>query len=191
VKRVVTAALVGMLLTALPSVAAHAARSKAPKKPAASWVKVSGGPRDYWVYTPSGRAPYRGRALVVYLHGCTQGDPEFEDQNARLAFGTRWNGLAEEKNFVVAYPIQRTFDNEHPEALEGNSGTCWNWFIEENQHRGQGEPKMIADITDAVIASRDVDPKRVYVAGASAGADMSVIMAATYPDKYKAMADAL
>jgi poly(hydroxyalkanoate) depolymerase family esterase len=175
------------VLAGVPATA-QAARTTKPKDPAATWVKVTGGPRDYWVYTPSGRAPRRGRALVVYLHGCTQGDPALEAENAALAFGTRWNELAEEKNFVVAYPIQREFDNEHPEQVNGNGGTCWNWFVPGNQTRGSGEAKMIADITDAVVAAEDIDPTRVYTSGASAGADMAVIMATAYPDKYRAMA---
>jgi len=77
---------------------------------------------------------------------------------------------------------------EHPEAVEGNGATCWNWFLPQHQSRGSGEPAIIAGITDDVIAAGGIDRDRVYVAGASAGADMAVVMAATYPDVYRAMA---
>ena len=89
-RRSLLAATLVALLAVAP--AAHAARGRGakPEDRPASFVKVTGGARDYWVYRPSGRAPHRGRALVVYLHGCTQGDPAFEDVNAALAFGTRW-----------------------------------------------------------------------------------------------------
>ena len=184
-RRALAAVLAGLLLVAVPT-AAHAARTKKPKKPAASFVRVDGGPRTYWVYTPSGRAPHRGRPMVVYLHGCTQADDE--EHEAKLAFGTGWNELAEEKNFVVVYPIQAEYDMEQPEAVEGNGGGCWNWFLEQNQHRDQGEAEMIADITRTVAASHHVDRDRMFVAGTSAGADMTVVMGATYPDLYRAIA---
>lgn len=163
-----------------PAVAAQAS------DPAASFVKVSGGPRDYWIYTPSGATPAGGRPLVVYLHGCTQADDEANE--AARAFGTRWNELAEREHAVVVYPVQAVYDMENPEAVDGNGGGCWNWFLEGNNAREQGDAKRIADITRSVMASHQIDPARVFIAGTSAGADMTVVMGATYPDIYRAIA---
>lgn len=126
--------------------------------------------RDYMVYVPDS-APPGSRALVVYLHGCTQTAID-------AAVGTRWNELAATEGFVVAYP-------EQPESANG--ALCWNWFLPEHQTRGSGEPATIAAITRSVMADHAIDPARVYILGASAGADMATTLAATHPDLYAAL----
>ncbi|MEY2475873.1 MAG: hypothetical protein QOG87_1188 [Actinomycetota bacterium] len=149
-----------------------------------SWRKVTGDARDYWLYTPAGDAPAAGRPLVVYLHGCTQNN----DTDPQVAFGTRWNELAAREGAVVLYPLQAAYDMDHPEAVEGNGGSCRNWFLDKDMHRGAGEPALLAELTRQVMASEGVDPSRVYVMGTSAGADMTNVLSITYPDLFKAAA---
>ncbi|MDB5775551.1 MAG: esterase [Herbaspirillum sp.] len=128
------------------------------------------GRRRYKVYIPGS---YDGQPmpLVVMLHGCTQNPDDF-------ARGTQMNILAEEKGFLVVYPAQ---------DAAANPSKCWNWFQAIDQKRGQGEPSLIAGITNEVIEQYGLNRSEVFVAGLSAGGAMAVIMGSTYPDLYSAV----
>ncbi|HMB43861.1 MAG TPA: PHB depolymerase family esterase, partial [Luteimonas sp.] len=86
--------------------------------------------------------------------------------------------LADAHGFLVAYPAQAPKDN-------GNK--CWNWFLAGDQAHGRGEPSLIAGIAQQVASDYHVDPRRVFVAGLSAGAAMAVILGETYPDVFAAI----
>ena len=135
--------------------------------------------RDYYRYVPPMLAPKRERALVVYLHGCTQPASE-------AIKGVRWNELADRRGFVVVYPDQRVPDGG-PTDADGSAARCWNPGQAEAVPRGSGELATIAEITRRVAREQDVDPGRIYVAGISGGAMMATAMAVVYPDLYTAV----
>ncbi|GAC1394269.1 MAG: hypothetical protein NVS4B11_08040 [Ktedonobacteraceae bacterium] len=128
----------------------------------------------YFVYTPQSYQVGTTVPLLVMLHGCAQTAIDF-------ATGTSMNLLAEQYGFIVVYPQQTS---------NYNQGLCWNWFLPVNQARERGEPASIVGIIQAVQQNTvlwTIDPKRIYVAGLSAGAAMSVILGATYPDLFAAI----
>jgi poly(hydroxyalkanoate) depolymerase family esterase len=138
---------------------------------AGQWISGRHAEREYRLYVPS-TVGGRPAPLVVMLHGCTQTPDTF-------ARSTGMNAHAEREKFLVLYPAQK---------LSANPTRCWNWFLPGNQQRGSGEPAAIVALIDQVAREHAVDRMRVYAAGLSAGASMSAILAACYPDVFAAAA---
>ncbi len=132
------------------------------------------GSRPYFVYTPANYQVGKAAPMIVMLHGCAQTPADF-------ATSTEMDQLSDQKQFIVVYPQEtRTYNQE----------ACWNWFDPADQSRGSGEPAIIAGIVQVVEQTTSqwtIDTHHVYVAGFSAGAAMSVILGATYPDIFAAI----
>jgi poly(hydroxyalkanoate) depolymerase family esterase len=130
----------------------------------------------YKLYVPDEYHSQQEFPLMVMLHGCGQNPDDF-------AAGTNMNTLAEKENFLVLYPdMNRHFK---PSDMTGyNPFGCWNWFFDNNQHRGKGHPKLIYDIINEVKDTYNIDSNKVYAAGLSAGASLACILGVTYPDVF-------
>ena len=173
-RRRIVLALAALLLTGLGGVARS---SQSGSLSHGTYTDPGGLTRSYDLYEPARFHP--GQPVVMFLHGCNQTAAQ-----ARIA--TRFDDLADQKGFAVIYPAQVVASSSSAPLVDGNGIGCWNWFLPQDQARGSGEPAVLAGIATSVTEALKADRKRVYVEGISAGADMTVILAATYPDVFAA-----
>ena len=122
-----------------------------------------------FMHVPSG-APALGAPLIVLLHGCGQ---------AAIAFAreTGWTALSERLGVPLVLPEQ---------AGENNHGRCFNWFQPTHVRRGSGEAQSIRQMVRSAVQRFGSDPKRIFIAGLSAGGAMTAAMLAAYPDVFAA-----
>jgi len=182
-RRIVLPALLALVgLLAVPALADRPAAEPSGRQTGS--YSAAGLPTlKYVLYVPSAVAakPHKKAPLLVYLHGCNQ-------NAADAATGSRLEQLAEEKGLLVLFPEQtRPAGSTYP-LTNGNGSGCWNWFLPDHQSRDKGEPASLAGMTRDMMSRFAVDDRRVWLAGVSAGADMSTILAATYPDLFAAVA---
>ena len=106
-------------------------------------------------------------SVVVAMHGCTQ--------NASAYVAAGWNDIADANGFAVVYPQQTSANNIQ---------TCFRWYDSANITRDQGEAKSIASMTQYALSTYGAS--KAFVTGLSAGAAMTAVMLATYPDLFEA-----
>lgn len=106
--------------------------------------------------------------LVVAMHGCSQSAANFDEE-------TGWALLAERWQFALLLPQQQS---------SNNSSNCFNWFELGDIQRGQGEALSIRQMVARMQSDHGHDPARVYVTGLSAGAAMTAVMLASYPEVF-------
>jgi poly(hydroxyalkanoate) depolymerase family esterase len=107
--------------------------------------------------------------LVVALHGCTQSASDYVNAG--------WNELADIWGFYVVYAEQTTANNQNK---------CFDWYQAGDIARGGGEALSIKQMVDDMKSRHSIDASRVFVTGLSAGAAMTSVMLATYPDVFAA-----
>jgi feruloyl esterase len=110
--------------------------------------------------------------LVIVLHGCGQSAVD-------VAELTGWNKLADLNHFIVLYPQQK---------FVNNPDLCFNWFLQEDITKNQGECESIFQMISFAKQHYGIDSTRIFITGLSAGAAMSVVMAATHPELFKCAA---
>ncbi len=125
------------------------------------------GALNMYKYVPSGISG--SVPLVVALHGCTQNASQYAVQ-------TGWNKLANLHKFYVVYPEQ---------IAANNSSSCFNWFDTTDINKNLGEALSIKQMVDYMKTNYSIDSSAIYVTGLSAGAGMTVVMLADYPQVFK------
>lgn len=127
------------------------------------------GHREYRLRVPPGlRASREPLPLVLAVHGGASNAEKFE----RLS---GFNGVADEKGFLVAYP--------EGFAFSWNAGPCC----------GPAKLGRVDDVgflrrlVDELVEAKVADPERVYVTGFSNGGGMAYRMACEGPGRVKAI----
>ena len=128
------------------------------------------GLRRYRLFKPAGVRTSERLPLLVMLHGCTQDADGF-------AVSTRMNRLAARERFVVLYPEQ---------DRKANPQGCWNWY-ETRSGLAFAEAATVLAAIDQVERFYPVDRGRVALAGLSAGASLSALIAMRHPDRFQAV----
>jgi polyhydroxybutyrate depolymerase len=118
-------------------------------------ILSSGQKRTYLLFVPKGYRPDRPTPLVISIHG-------FAEWPAHQMEISRWNRLAEEKNFIVVYPC--------------GTGFPLHW-------RASGQPgtsqdvQFISDLIDKLAKDYNIDQTRIFANGLSNGGGMSFALA--------------
>lgn len=121
---------------------------------------------EMYIYVPEQLA--QSPPIIVAIHYCT-GTAE------AYYTGSPYAGLADQYGFIVIYP-QSPYD-----------GTCWDVASQAAlTHGGGGDSNAIADMVSYTLDQYSADASKVFVTGSSSGAMMTNVMAATYPELFKA-----
>jgi poly(hydroxyalkanoate) depolymerase family esterase len=112
----------------------------------------------------------KGAPLIALLHGCGQ-------DAASFAAETGWTALADRLGLPLILPEQQELNNR---------ARCFQWFLPSDTERGHGEAGSIAAMISSAVARFDSDPRRIFIAGLSAGGAMAAAVLAAYPDLFAA-----
>ena len=119
-------------------------------------------------YLPDNLSPRP--ALVVVLHGSMQSAADYD-------LGAGWSTLSDRYGFALLMPEQ---------SRRNNLNRSFNWFQRDDIQRGEGEAHSIAQMVEQMVRDHDIDRRRIFVTGLSAGGAMTLAMLATYPDVFAA-----
>ncbi|KAH7122209.1 acetylxylan esterase-like protein 1 precursor [Dendryphion nanum] len=120
----------------------------------------------FYIYVPKKLAASPG--VVVAVHFCTGTAQAYYN-------GSPYKTLAEQYGFIVIYPSSP------------HSGTCWDVSSKATlSHNGKGDSNTIANMVKWTINEYKADVEKVFVTGTSSGGMMTNVLAATYPELFKA-----
>lgn len=118
----------------------------------------SGESRSYLLYVPDSVQPGIPVPLVITLHG-------FGSTPEAVAHTSRWNDLADQYGFIVAYP-------------QGYSDPAyWHSYGGEYEMLNSDlDVQFISDLIDQLEVKFSIDPARIYANGVSMGGGMSLLL---------------
>lgn len=154
--------ILSLIIVALLSINAHGQGSLT----AVTSFGSNPGNLNMYTYIPSGISG--AVSLIVAMHGCSQTASIYAVQSG-------WNKLADRHKFIMIYPEQ---------IAANNSSKCFNWFDATDQSKNQGEALSIKQMVDYVKLNYTIDTTRIFVTGLSAGAGMTSVMLAAYPELF-------
>ncbi|KAF9691971.1 hypothetical protein EKO04_010174 [Ascochyta lentis] len=158
------------LLTSCLSLAAAATLGKRAPTPGTLSQVTSFGTAPtsagFYIYVPKKLAASPG--IIVAVHYCTGTAQAYYT-------GSPYATLAEQYGFIVIYPSSP------------HDGTCWDVSSKQTLSReGGGDSNTIANMVKWTLTQYKADAAKVFVTGSSSGAMMTNVLAATYPDLFKA-----
>jgi hypothetical protein len=165
----------GLLFLAMAFFCCHPSQSAKVLQTPYPVIDDSGHPREYRVFLPAQKS--RKQPLLVYFHGVIS--PGFR----KISALKNYSGSPIEETGLIQFCRVRGIILLVPTArYEYTFLNCpaKGWVIEK-------EIDGVEKIIDAVIAHHEVDPRRVFLAGLSAGAGMSHFLANRRPYFYNAI----
>ncbi|MFK8163841.1 MAG: PHB depolymerase family esterase [Lewinella sp.] len=140
-------------------------------------ININGLEREYHIQTPPEPA---GKPLVILLHGHGGSSDQSIGAGVGKAVQKTWLDLAEDEDFTVIVPNGTL----GPEDTRG-----WN----DCRNDAPGNPEtddvaFISQLIDNTLVEFNYDSDRIYIAGVSNGASMSIRLAQEIPEKIAAFA---
>lgn len=128
-------------------------------------IVSSGQEREYLLYVPASYDPATPAPLVISLHGAALWPA------AQMEI-SRWNRIANEQGVIVVYPSGTGFPNV--------------WRVSPGA-RLAADVRFISDLVDALEASYNIDPARIYANGFSNGGGMTFALSCSLAHRLAAV----
>ncbi|MBS0618894.1 MAG: PHB depolymerase family esterase [Spirochaetes bacterium] len=166
-------AVVSLLPATVEPVASQKQPSKQEKATVKEILKFGDNPGNLrmQLYTPTRISAKKKTSLVVALHGCGGSAAQFSNAG--------FNELADKYGFYVLYPEQKE---------ENHRLLCFHQRIASNPAAGEREFDSIMQMIRFMIAERHGNADRIFIVGFSSGGQVANILAATYPNMFRALA---
>jgi polyhydroxybutyrate depolymerase len=130
-------------------------------------IVSSGQKREYLLYVPRSYDRTKPTPLVISMHGGGL-------WGAAQKETSRWNAVADEYGFIVAYPS----------GVSGRGPRAWRAGGGPGQAR---EVRFISELIDTLGARYNIDPARIYANGLSNGGGMAFVLSCTLSNRIAAV----